>query len=389
VDAGKSYVVFGKANGTAVNLSDIAAGHGGFVINGQTSFSGSLFAPYGDGSGTSVSNAGDVNGDGLDDLLVGAPYGDPGPPQYGGSAFGKSYVVFGKADGEAVNLWHVAAGQGGFVIKGEAAADVSGTSVSAAGDVNGDGFADLLVGAIGADPSHLQLYSYAGKSYVIFGGASTYTSSIVDFLGDSGNNILTGTSANEQFIGGAGNDTLIGGGGKDVMYGGAGSDTFVLNTSNVSHLADNSNNSSSIMRIDGGTGVDTLQLSGGASLDLTGATTLSRVQSIEKFDLATDASANSLTLHLNEVLELSGMNLINAASKAGLGWTGGTYTFGATESRHQMIVDGGSNDNVFTTGGFTDSGLTAIINGHTYEVYNQGSYAQLLIETAMNRAGVH
>ncbi len=61
-DAGKSYVVFGKTSTSAISLSDIAIGTGGFVINGISSYA----------SGGSVSNAGDVNGDGLDDLIIGA-----------------------------------------------------------------------------------------------------------------------------------------------------------------------------------------------------------------------------------------------------------------------------------------------------------------------------
>jgi hypothetical protein len=62
-DAGKSYIVFGKQDTDVINLSAIVAGTGGFVINGESA---------GDWSGCSVSNAGDVNGDGLDDLIVGA-----------------------------------------------------------------------------------------------------------------------------------------------------------------------------------------------------------------------------------------------------------------------------------------------------------------------------
>jgi hypothetical protein len=60
-DIGKSFVVFGKADTTTVNLSNITSGTGGFVINGENA---------GDKSGYSVSSAGDVNGDGLDDLVV-------------------------------------------------------------------------------------------------------------------------------------------------------------------------------------------------------------------------------------------------------------------------------------------------------------------------------
>jgi hypothetical protein len=63
---------------------------------------------------------------------------------------GKSYVVFGKADSSAIDLSVIANANnptGGFVINGGAAHDYSGCSVSSAGDVNGDGLDDLIVGA--------------------------------------------------------------------------------------------------------------------------------------------------------------------------------------------------------------------------------------------------
>jgi hypothetical protein len=86
--AGKSYVVFGKANSRAINLRAIAVARnplGCFVINGEAAL---------DSSGQSVSSAGGVNGDGLDDLIVGAHAADPS----GKSQAGKSYVVFGKSN---------------------------------------------------------------------------------------------------------------------------------------------------------------------------------------------------------------------------------------------------------------------------------------------------
>jgi hypothetical protein len=81
INEGKSYVVFGKSNTNAVDLSSIAAGTGGFAINGKNAW---------DRSGDPVSSAGDVNGDGLDDLIVGAHSAN--------TYTGKSYVIFGKTN---------------------------------------------------------------------------------------------------------------------------------------------------------------------------------------------------------------------------------------------------------------------------------------------------
>lgn len=139
----------------AVNLSSVAAGDGGFVIKGESDL---------DFSGSRVSGAGDVNGDGIADLIVGAYAADPNE-EYAGRA----YVVFGKSDTRAVNLSDVAAGIGGFVINGVRLYDEAGYSVSMIGDVNGDGLADLVVGA----PSRVFAEGFVGRAYVIFGKTTT------------------------------------------------------------------------------------------------------------------------------------------------------------------------------------------------------------------------
>jgi hypothetical protein len=123
VPLAKSYVIFDKKDNTAIDLSAIASGTGGFVINGEN---------VNDSSRWSTSSAGDVNDDGLDDLIVGARYAGPSSK----SKAGKSYVIFGKTDSTTINLSVIASGTGGFVINGEDMNDNSGVSVSTAGDVN-------------------------------------------------------------------------------------------------------------------------------------------------------------------------------------------------------------------------------------------------------------
>jgi Ca2+-binding RTX toxin-like protein len=158
--AGQSYVVFGSNSGfgASFNLSTLN-GSNGFAINGIAAF---------DRSGWSVSSAGDVNGDGIDDLIIGAKDASPN----GISFAGQSYVVFGSNSGFGAGLdLSTLNGSNGFAINGIAAYDESGFSVSSAGDVNGDGFDDLIIGAISADPNGI---SSAGQSYVVFGSNSGF-----------------------------------------------------------------------------------------------------------------------------------------------------------------------------------------------------------------------
>ncbi|MFC7499782.1 FG-GAP-like repeat-containing protein [Enterovirga sp. GCM10030262] len=139
---------------TIIDLSTL--GSAGFLIRGDA---GDDFA------GSSVSDAGDINGDGFADIIIGAPYGDEGPDTNAGDA----YVIFGKAGGFGV-IDLSSLGATGFVIHGDNMYDFAGASVSSAGDVNGDGFDDLLVGALNAESGP---YAY-GEAYVIFGKAGGF-----------------------------------------------------------------------------------------------------------------------------------------------------------------------------------------------------------------------
>ena len=121
----------------------------------------------GDHLGWSLAPAGDVNGDGMDDLLIGAPWADPGTPAK--TSAGGARVVYGRATTTEIDL---ATDTQGFRIDGAADGDRAGYSV-ATGDVNGDGRRDFVLGAIGtrcrngANP--LTCQDDAGAAYVVFG----------------------------------------------------------------------------------------------------------------------------------------------------------------------------------------------------------------------------
>jgi len=118
----------------------------------------------GDESGHSVSNAGDVNRDGIDDLIIGAP--KAGQNQFADA--GESYIIYGKSGSfvSPLNL-NTLNGTNGFYIHGNNADDYYGYDVSTAGDINADGVDDIIIGAYGENDSFGN--NYSGKCYVIFG----------------------------------------------------------------------------------------------------------------------------------------------------------------------------------------------------------------------------
>ena len=376
--SGRAYVVFGKASVTPVDLAMVAAGLGGFAIEGEFAFDQAgaavagagdvngdgladvvVGAPLADGngddngrsyvvfgkqspvavqlgavsqgiggfamdgqqvrdySGFAVDGAGDVNGDGLDDIIVGAYGANPT-----GDASGRSYVVFGRESTQKISLFAIANGDGGFAIEGEAGEDYSGFAVAGAGDGDGDGFADVIVGAFGNDARG----DGAGRSYVVFGGDY---SNVVYSVGNQGPNNLAGTPGANIFVSGLGDDTLGGGGGADVFYCGGGDDTVRISDT-------------SFRRIDGGEGQDTLILMGaGLTLDLGTRSDLDLVR-IEVIDLAD--GGHTLVLERRDLLALS-------------------------RTTHVLTVQGsgGSVDASLAGAGFVDQGVLA-----GFQVYSDG-----------------
>lgn len=123
----------------------------GFVINGEVQF---------DFVGSSVSSAGDINGDGIDDLMISA---------LRDNGFSSVFVVFG-SDSQLpspLNLGNLD-GSNGFVINAIDQFDSAGSSLSTAGDFNGDGLDDIIIGATGAGSVG------GGESYVVFGSNSSF-----------------------------------------------------------------------------------------------------------------------------------------------------------------------------------------------------------------------
>ncbi|MCA3420955.1 MAG: FG-GAP repeat protein, partial [Roseomonas sp.] len=370
---GESYVVFGKASGWgAINLNDIALGTGGFVINGRDAY---------DRSGYSVASAGDINGDGFDDLIIGAPSGD-GTSTNNIDQRGESYVVFGKASGwgAAINLADIAGGTGGFVINGRDAGDFSGFSVASAGDVNGDGFADLIIGARYGDGARTDLSDNRGESYVVFGKAASDWGAeinLADIAGGTGGFVINGWDADDRsgvsvasagdingdgfddliigapgagtrgtssesrgesyvifgrdftlsvtHAGTDGDDTLTGTAGADVMVGGLGNDTLD-GGGGADALEGGAGNDLiqvadlNFRDVDGGSGNDMLALTGsGLTLNLASIGD-TKLQGIEAIDLG--AGGNLLRLTALEVLNLSDTtNTLRVTGGAGAGLT--------------------------------------------------------------------
>ena len=137
-DEGRAFVYLGSATGPAATAAWTA----------ESDQAGAWF-------GTSVATAGDVNGDGYADVIVGAPYYDNGQPDEG-----RAYVFLGSAAGPAATA--------GWTAESDQASAYFGYSVATAGDVNGDGYADVIVGAYAYDNGQTD----EGRAYVYLGSAA-------------------------------------------------------------------------------------------------------------------------------------------------------------------------------------------------------------------------
>jgi hypothetical protein len=190
-DAGQTYLLLGNASGWAMdtNLSKASAS-----FWGEDSY---------DDSGWAVAGAGDVNGDGYDDIIIGA-YMD----EEGGNAAGQAYLIFGKATGWAMDS-DLSAANASF--KGEITQDNAGYSVASAGDVNGDRYNDILIGSVLNDDGG----SSAGQVYLILGKKTGWamdtvlSNSDASFWGEDSSDLAGYSISGAGDVNGDGRDDIL------------------------------------------------------------------------------------------------------------------------------------------------------------------------------------
>jgi hypothetical protein len=429
-DSNGNYIVYGQSgNASAWSTPTLTTSHGADVATHAPAVTRVLTegAYILDGA---YSSLGDINGDGFDDLLISA-YGNGTPNDYTSKDNGGLYVVYGRADhwtdddpatADDLKLSNLAVRERGFRITGAVDMDYAGqTSWTGVGDMNGDGLDDFIFQAPGDDEADNVGTTANGSSYLIFGkktgwsdisllemqdfgiqlldtNNAGYWTAMGDVDGDGfddvslssstgtqifyGGAALTGdsniavqtiagtagetlrangsfTSANstgtDRLIGNAGNDSLYGNGGTDVLLGGAGNDWM--------NVTDNK-----FFKIDGGTGVDTLEFTNAMNLNFTsdsvaGSTFVRNgaIQNVEVLNLGT--GNQTLTLNHLDVLAMTGD-------------TNTAVQNTAYQKGHVLVIDGSAGDDVTLTGGWGSAianNVAVAGSGSSFSVYQHGT----------------
>jgi hypothetical protein len=372
--AAKFYVVLGKQDTSSIHLDQL--GNKGYTIAFPSIAITNVIINFTDVPRDTATNCGDVNGDGIDDILIKLAFNTSivGSNDLKVNHF-LAYVVFGKTNLSNIDLGNL--GTAGYKLV-ETSKQIPIDSnfygnIAAPGDINGDGIPDLIFDDYQGSNGLLPTVQLGSKSNSFLPDIQNK----FNFQGTSGNDTINLNTSNvsETLLGGAGDDVIYGNGGADVLYGGAGNDVFNVNKDNVTQLSQGVSLSGRLARIDGGGGIDTLALVGTSiTFDLTQIAN-NRLQSIEKINLGT---GNTLKVSWKDVQNMAAMNIDNNTT----GWTGFSDS---TVPFHQLVVDGQSADSVtLVDGGWART--TGFINAtQTYDAYTNANHAvQLLIKTGIS-----
>ena len=421
---GAAYVIYGKADKAAWNaiLADDPSRPGGKVLDVANLAVADGYRITGEGNqnnsavGVSVRSAGDVNGDGIEDMIMGSTSWDLNPTT---TNSGAAYVVFGKTGARGnVDLANLTSADG-FIIRGTNANDAAGASVAGVGDVNGDGFGDVVVtvpfqdrvsvtaadwgyvylilgkadgsiyGSLTGGRSILNLNEFSSGDGVVFvgrssaafvGGGNTFAGTNITAAGDLNQDgfadFIIGSplamansrgTAGESYIifgsaglgglnqtGSVNADNLIGGTFNDTFTGSGGADNILTFEGNDTIIVPDLG----FNFIDGGAGIDTLRLTGSGDI-LNVRSSGGTNNALTSGKVAgieridlTGAGNNTLQIDVDGLLQLS------------------SDLFDGGNGAERLMVTGDAGDIVNATGfGATAIG-TQTINGVTYNIFS-------------------
>ena len=346
--AGRVYVIYGKSAGSSWASTTLAGLNGtdGFILrknSAGTSSNNQL--------GWSVSGGFDFNGDGLKDFVVSAP----NESTSGLTVNGSVYVVYGKLGSSFSadsNLDALVTSGSATKYSGPVSNIYFGAAVSM-GDLNGDGLADIAVGAPATQPTVAPLY--AGRSFIFYGTGDLLTQKGTDAADTLNSGVDTSDLAEiiggvDRIASGAGDDLITGIGNSsdsgnsglfDVALGGAGSDTIKLVGTNFT-------------LVDGGVGSNTLSTDNvsGLSIDLT--TLGEKVKNFNRFDLSTG----------NNTLKIQASYIAQTVSK---GQTGLFTVLGSAGDTVQLLNT--------TNASWSNTATTQVIDSVAYTIWTNSIFS--------------